>query len=148
MNRYLDAVQMNHASPAPTIAKINIHGCLTKIYTATAAGDENTMLRKSVLDIIMVHSTTRSTGQPGVMTAEVMRCAREIDGFGRDIYVRTIGETAKLDSVAYLEVVEEVQCPHCQGRWMKPVAGVWNFVRCIRCGLPTTWDTHTVARTT
>jgi len=147
MNRYLDVVQQSQASPGPIIAIINLHGCLSKIYEAAAAGNENTPLRKAVLDVIMSHVTTRSTGPPGIMTAEVMRCVREIDGFGRDMYVRTMGEAAKLGNVAYLEVVEEVQCPHCQNRWMKPMAEAWSVVRCISCGLPAQWSAHTVART-
>jgi hypothetical protein len=61
LKRYLDAIFAKRTSPAPTIAAVNLHGCLTKIYAATAAGDENTPLRKAVLDVLMSHSTTRST---------------------------------------------------------------------------------------
>ncbi|KAH5582121.1 hypothetical protein HBI24_120550 [Parastagonospora nodorum] len=148
LKRYLEAIFAKRTSPAPTIAAVNIHECLTKIYAATVAGDENTPLRKAVLDVLMSHRTTRSTGEPGCMTAEVMRCAREIEGFGRDMYVRTMGEAAKLGSVAYLEVVEEVLCPSCQHRWMKPTGIAWILVRCISCGVPSHWSSHTVAKAT
>ncbi|KAH3962635.1 hypothetical protein HBI25_105840 [Parastagonospora nodorum] len=148
LKRYLEAIFAKRTSPAPTIAAVNIHECLTKIYAATVAGDENTPLRKAVTDVLMSHRTTRSTGEPGCMTAKVMRCAREIEGFGRDMYVRTMGEAAKLGSVAYLEVVEEVLCPSCQHRWMKPTGIAWSLVRCISCGVPSHSSSHTVAKAT
>ncbi|EAT89667.1 hypothetical protein SNOG_02936 [Parastagonospora nodorum SN15] len=147
LKRYLEAIFAKRTSPAPTIAAVNIHECLTKIYAATVAGDENTPLRKAVTDVLMSHRTTRSTGEPGCMTAKVMRCAREIEGFGRDMYVRTMGEAAKLGSVAYLEVVE-VLCPSCQYRWMKPTGIAWSLVRCISCGVPSHSSSHTVAKAT
>jgi hypothetical protein len=148
LNIYLDSILASPNNVAAIIAMTNLHECLTKIYKVTAAGDVNTLLRHAVLDVLVSHAATRSTGKPGPMTAEVMRCAREIDGFGADMYVRTMSEVAKLSTNAYLEVVEEVKCPHCQNRWMKPASGAWGVARCIKCGEIADWKAHTVARGT
>lgn len=127
-------------------AMIDLNGLLTRVYDVTAASDETCLLRKTVLDVILSHPTTKSTGPPGILTDEVTKCVREVEGFGRDMYIRTMAEAKKLEGKSYLDVVEEVVCPACGLNWAKPTTEAWRDMYCVGCGVARDWSRCGVAK--
>jgi hypothetical protein len=134
--------QPKHPKLIPTL---NLPELVEKVYKITGAWDEKEPLRKAMLDLIVKHPASKSTGPPGALVSEVLKCARLIESFGRDMYIRTMQDVAKLDKVTWLSTVEQVQCPACNGKWMKPTS--WGLARCFGCGVIRQWtDEHVVKR--
>lgn len=126
--------------PAQVVQIIGLRGILDKVYETTGHWDLNDPLRKAVLDVIMEHAALKPIGvaRPGVLAAEVIKAAQDIPDFGRDMFLRTMSVAPALaDPPAYLDVVEEVTCPSCNGKWPKVAAHV--RVRCTICGVVHTW---------
>jgi hypothetical protein len=126
------------------IALINFSQNIDAVYKFTATWDENEVLRKTVLDIIVTNPATKSTGPPGILKDIITQCARNIPDFGRVMYLRMIEDPANLPAFAYVQIVEEVQCPACGSLWYKPKN--WQLCRCIHSGVKRNWRGHVVTR--
>jgi hypothetical protein len=86
-----------HSKHAKVRDMLDLSGLLERLYEVMAAEDERCLLRKAVSDVLMAHKTTNPIGPPRILVDEVMECAREIEGFGKDVYVRTMAKADKLE---------------------------------------------------
>ena len=121
--------------PAQVIQIVGLRGILDRVYEVTGQWDLNDPLRKAVLDVIFEHDASKPVGvaKPGVLAAEVVKAARDMLEFGRDMFLRMTEVPAAEGPDAYLDVVEEVTCTHCNRKWAK--VSSCTGARCAMCGV-------------
>ena len=94
-------------------------------------------LLKYSLQAILNHEESQLTGSLGKLRPLILKTARDVAEFGRDILLHIMEQTGeqgseKNDVAVTLEFTYTAQCPNCDGKWMR-LCGQ-NVGYCWSCG--------------
>lgn len=94
-------------------------------------------LLKFSLQTILSHKESQLNGPLGKLRPLILRTARELAEFGRDILLHIMDQTGgqepgKEGVAVELNFTHMVECPDCYGTWMKPSGRIEGH--CWECG--------------